>query len=72
MPLAFGRLSATEEQSMVIAKEEVAEAVRAWCTAIHTRDIPTVVTMEAQAGGFGYRQLTRRDHVAVGRRGVYR
>ena len=51
---------------MAIATEEVAESVRAWCTAIHTRDIPTVVTMEAQAGGFGYRQLSRRDHVAVG------
>ena len=54
---------------MAITKEEVAEAVRAWCTAIHTRDIPTIVAMEAQAGGFGYRQLTRRDHVAAGEAG---
>jgi ketosteroid isomerase-like protein len=54
---------------MTITKEEVAEAVRAWCTAIHSRDIPTIVALEAQAGGFGYRQLTRRDHVAIGEAG---
>jgi ketosteroid isomerase-like protein len=54
---------------MAFTKEEVAEAVRAWCTAFHTRDIPTIVAMQAQAGGFGYRQLTRRDHVATGEAG---
>jgi ketosteroid isomerase-like protein len=54
---------------MAITKEEVAEAVRAWCTAWHTHDIPTIAAMEAQAGGFGFRPLTRRDHVAISEAG---
>jgi ketosteroid isomerase-like protein len=55
---------------MAITKEEVAEAVRAWCIAFHTRDIQTIVAMEAQGGGFGYRPLTRRDHAALGEEGL--
>ena len=51
---------------MAITKEEVAEAVRAWCTAWHTRDIQTIIAMEAQAGGFGFRALARRDHAVQG------
>ena len=51
---------------MAITKEEVAEAVRAWCTAWHTRDIRTIIAMEARAGGFGFRTLARRDHAAQG------
>ena len=49
-----------------MTKEEVAEAVREWCEAWHTRDIQTIIAMEAQSGGFGYRALARRDHVALG------
>jgi hypothetical protein len=49
-----------------ITKEEVAEAVRAWCAAWHTRDIQTIIAMEAQAGGFGFRDLARRDHTVQG------
>jgi ketosteroid isomerase-like protein len=49
-----------------MTKEDVADAVRAWCAAWHTRDIPTILAMEAQAGGFGFRPLVRRDHVARG------
>ena len=51
---------------MPITPEDVADAVRRWCTAFHTRDIPTILAMEAQAGGFGFRRLDRRDHVARG------
>ena len=51
---------------MAITKEEVAEAVRAWCTAFHTRDVQTIAAMEVQTGGFGYRPLARRDHAATG------
>ena len=42
---------------MSITKEDVADAVRQWCTAWHTRDIPTILAMEAQAGGYGFRPL---------------
>jgi ketosteroid isomerase-like protein len=51
---------------MPITKEEVAEAVRRWYAAYHTRDIQTILSMEAQAGGFGFRALARRDHAALG------
>lgn len=51
---------------MIITKEEVAEAVRAWCNAWHTRDIETLLAMEAQAFGFGFRPFIPRDHVAEG------
>jgi ketosteroid isomerase-like protein len=51
---------------MPITPEDVADAVRQWCTAWHTRDIPTILAMEAQAGGFGFRRVDRRDHVAIG------
>ena len=54
---------------MSIAKEEVAEAVRAWCHAWHTRDIETLLAMEAMAFGFGFRPFTPRDHVAKGQAG---
>jgi ketosteroid isomerase-like protein len=55
---------------MAMTKEEVAEAVRAWCHAWHTRDIETLLAMEATAFGFGFRPFTSRDHVAeqAGRR----
>ena len=53
---------------MAITPEDVADAVRQWCTAWHTRDIPTILAMEAQAGGFGFRRVDRRDHVAMGDR----
>jgi ketosteroid isomerase-like protein len=49
---------------MAIAPEDVADAVRQWCTAWHTRDILTILAMEAQAGGYGFRPLVRRDHAA--------
>jgi ketosteroid isomerase-like protein len=51
---------------MALTKEEVAEAVRAWCAAWHTRDLQTIIAMEAQAGGFGFRDLARRDHAMQG------
>lgn len=51
---------------MPITKEEVAEAVRRWYAAWHTGDIRTIVAMEAEAGGFGFRALARRDHAALG------
>ena len=38
---------------MSITKEDVADAVRQWCSAWHTRDIPTILAMGAQEGGFG-------------------
>ena len=49
---------------MAMTKEEVAEAVRAWCTAWYTHDIPTICAMEARAVGFGFRALAVRDHGA--------
>lgn len=51
---------------MTITKEEVAEAVRAWCNAWHTRDIETLVAIESEAFGFGFRPFAPRDHVAEG------
>ena len=51
---------------MAITKEEVAEAVRAWCHAWHTGDIETLLAMEAPSFGFGFRPFTPRDHVARG------
>jgi ketosteroid isomerase-like protein len=51
---------------MVIDQEEVGEAVRAWCRAWHTRDIESILAMEAQAVGFGFRPLAWRDHMARG------
>ena len=56
---------------MAITKEEVAEAVRAWCAAWHARDIQTIIAMEARAGGFGIRALARRDHAALGDEGYW-
>ena len=52
---------------MAMTKEDVAEAVRAWCTAWQTRDLQTINAMEARAVGFGFRPFTRRDHVANAR-----
>jgi ketosteroid isomerase-like protein len=49
-----------------MTKEEVAEAVREWCTAWHTKDIQTIIAMEARAVGFGFRPLAWRDHIARG------
>ena len=54
---------------MAITKEEVAEAVRAWCHAWHTRDIETLLVMEAPSFGFGFRPFTPRDHVIAGEAG---
>jgi len=54
---------------MPITKEEVAEAVRAWCHAWHTGDIETLLAMEAPSFGFGFRPFTPRDHVAEGQAG---
>jgi ketosteroid isomerase-like protein len=51
---------------MQITEAEVAEAVRAWCAAWHTRDLKSLLAFEARAGCFGFRPLARRDHVAVG------
>jgi hypothetical protein len=36
---------------MAMTKAEVADAVCAWCTAWHTQDIPTILAMDARAGG---------------------
>jgi ketosteroid isomerase-like protein len=52
---------------MAMTQEDVAEAVRAWCTAWHTRDMQTIMAMEARAVGFGFRPFTRRDHRANAR-----
>jgi ketosteroid isomerase-like protein len=52
---------------MAITTADVAEAVRAWCTAWHTRDMDTITAMEARAVGFGFRPLVRRDHLANAR-----
>jgi hypothetical protein len=49
---------------MSMTKEDVAQAVRRWCTAWHTQDIQTIVAMEARAVGFGFRPLAWRDHIA--------
>jgi ketosteroid isomerase-like protein len=54
---------------MAMTKADVAEAVRAWCTAWHTRDIETLLVMEAPSFGFGFRPFTPRDHVATGEAG---
>jgi ketosteroid isomerase-like protein len=54
---------------MSITKEEVAEAVREWCRAWDTHDVSTILAMEAQASGFGFRPFARRDQAAVGERG---
>ena len=54
---------------MSITKEEVAEAVREWCRAWDTHDVITILAMEAQASGFGFRPFARRDQAAVGERG---
>jgi ketosteroid isomerase-like protein len=51
---------------MAMTKEDVAEAVRAWCRAWHTHDIPTILAMEGRAVGFGFRPWAWRDHVARG------
>jgi len=47
---------------MTITKEEVAEAVRVWAHAWHTRDMQTIMAMEAQAVGFGFRPFAWRNH----------
>lgn len=47
---------------MTLTKEDVAAAVRAWCTAWHTRDMQTIMAMEAPAVGFGFRPWAWRDH----------
>src|SRR5262245_11808737 len=52
--------------NMAMSKEDVAEAVRAWCHAWHTRDIQTILALEARAVGFGFRPFVWRDHVARG------
>jgi ketosteroid isomerase-like protein len=49
-----------------MTKDDVANAVRSWCAAWHTRDVKTIAGMEARAGGFGFRPLARRDHAALG------
>jgi ketosteroid isomerase-like protein len=51
---------------MSITNADAVEAVRRWCAAWDTRDIQTILAMEARAGGFGFRPLARRDHVALG------
>ena len=51
---------------MALTKEEVAEAVRAWCHAWHTRDVQSILAMEARAVGFGFRPCVWRDHVTRG------
>ena len=51
---------------MPITEEEVAEVVRRLYVEWHTRDIQTIIAMEAQAFGFGFRALVRRDHAALG------
>ena len=54
---------------MAMTKEEVAEAVRAWCKAWHTRDIETLLVMEAPSFGFGFRPFTPRDNIVTGEAG---
>ena len=48
---------------MTMTKEDVAVAVRAWCTAWHTRDMQTIMAMEARAVGFGLRPFAWRNHL---------
>jgi ketosteroid isomerase-like protein len=48
---------------MAMTKEDVAAAVRAWCTAWHTRDMQTIMGMEARAVGFGFRPCAWRNHL---------
>lgn len=50
---------------MSMTKADVAEAVHRWCRAWDTQDLHAIVAMEAQAGGFGFRPLARRDHTAM-------
>jgi len=57
---------------MAITKEEVAEAVRAWCHAWHTGDIETLLAMEVPSFGFGFRTFTPRDRVTEGQAGLRR
>jgi ketosteroid isomerase-like protein len=52
---------------MAMTKEDVADAVRAWGQAWHTRDMQTITVMEAQAVGFGFRPFAWRDHIANAR-----
>ncbi|SRR6266511_668255 len=56
---------------MAITKEDVAEAVRGWCAAFHTRDMQTIIAMEARAVGFGFRTLDWRDLAARGEGGYW-
>jgi hypothetical protein len=56
---------------MAITKEDVADAVRAWFQVWHTRDIETILAMEARAVGFGFRPWAWRDYGARGE-GYYR
>jgi ketosteroid isomerase-like protein len=51
---------------MALTKEDVAEAVRAWCHAWHTRDVQSILAMEARAVGFGFRPFVWRAHVTRG------
>jgi ketosteroid isomerase-like protein len=53
---------------MTITKEDVADAVRTWCTAWHTRDMHTIMAMEARAVGYGFRPLVWRNHIANAQR----
>jgi ketosteroid isomerase-like protein len=48
---------------MAMTKEDVAAAVRTWCTAWHTRDMQTIMGMEARAVGFGFRPCAWRNHL---------
>ena len=54
---------------MSITKEDVAEAVRGWCTAWDNHDIQTIVAMEAREVGFGFRTAAWRDGAVIGERG---
>jgi ketosteroid isomerase-like protein len=51
---------------MAITKEEVAEATRAYIAAWRTGDVQTIIAMEAQVVGFGFRAWARRDTAAFG------
>ncbi|MCO5976296.1 YybH family protein [Ideonella oryzae] len=46
--------------------EELCDAVRQWCGAWHQRDIDRILTLEAQASGFGLRAAAWRNHAAIG------
>ena len=50
-----------------MTKDEVAEAVRAWCDAYDTHDIDTIVEMEASSLGFGFRTAAPRARGRIGR-----